>query len=357
MNNHMKNSAATCGRSKALDEYKCPLIALLTFLILSSSYSVEAQFTYTTNADNSLTITGYTGSGGAVAIPTNIEGLRVTGIGLWAFNGNANVTSVTIPGTVTSVGFASFQGCSMLCNVTFPDSLTYIADYMFNGCPNLTNAPIPPSVTSIGEQAFNDTGFVTITIPTNVSSIGADAFSECTALAKATLCGITTLPEGAFLDCASLVSVTLPDTVTDIIGNPFGNCPSLTEVFFQGNFPSQLTGEADEGVVFSDNPNVKVYYLIGTSNWTFCTLATGITPVLWNPLIQATNGNFGVQNNQFGFDITGTTNIPIVVQASTNPANPVWTSLTNVTLTNGLFHFSEPAQPNSPARYYRIASP
>jgi hypothetical protein len=32
-------------------------------------------------------------------------------------------------------------------------------------------------------------------------------------------------------------------------------------------------------------------------------------------------------------------------------------ALTNVTLTNGLFHFSEPLQPNTPARYYRIASP
>jgi hypothetical protein len=46
-----------------------------------------------------------------------------------------------------------------------------------------------------------------------------------------------------------------------------------------------------------------------------------------------------------------------VVEASTNLANPVWTPLTNVTLTNGLFHFSESAQPNSAGRYYRIRSP
>jgi hypothetical protein len=74
-------------------------------------------------------------------------------------------------------------------------------------------------------------------------------------------------------------------------------------------------------------------------------------------MIQTGNGNFGVQNNQFGFDITGTPAIPIVVQACTNLANPVWTPLTNVTLTTGSFHFSEPLQPNTPARYYRIAFP
>jgi hypothetical protein len=124
-----------------------------------------------------------------------------------------------------------------------------------------------------------------------------------------------------------------------------------------GNGPILLTAEPGAGFVFKDNPNTTVYYLPGTSNWTWLAQFTGVTTALWNPLIQTANGSFGVRNNQFGFDITGTTNIPIVVQASTNPANPVWTSLTNVTLTNGLFHFSEPVLPNTPYRYYRIASP
>jgi hypothetical protein len=79
--------------------------------------------------------------------------------------------------------------------------------------------------------------------------------------------------------------------------------------------------------------------------------------VLWNPLIQTGDGNFGVQNNQFGFDITGTAGIPIVVEACTNLANPVWTPLTNVTLTGGQFYFSEPLQSNASGRYYRVNLP
>jgi hypothetical protein len=124
-----------------------------------------------------------------------------------------------------------------------------------------------------------------------------------------------------------------------------------------GNGPMILSGMPDSGEVFSDNHNVTVYYLAGTSNWTFLTDVTGVTTVLWNPLIQTGDGNFGVQNNQFGFDITGTPAIPIVVEACTNLANPVWTPLTNVTLTGGQFYFSEPLQSNASGRYYRVNLP
>jgi len=80
---------------------------------------------------------------------------------------------------------------------------------------------------------------------------------------------------------------------------------------------------------------------------------------LWNPLIQTGDGSFGVQTNQFGFTITNgsTTNIPIVVEACTNPASPVWSPLQTVTLTNGLFCFSDPQWTNSPACFYRLRSP
>ena len=63
-----------------------------------------------------------------------------------------------------------------------------------------------------------------------------------------------------------------------------------------------------------------------------------------------------MRNNQFGFNITGTTNIPIVVEASTGLASPVWTPLQSLTLTNGSYYFSEPFQPGSSQRYYRISS-
>ena len=56
----------------------------------------NAQFTYTTNADHTLTITGYTGSGGVVNIPSTINGLPVSSIGCRAFFYCFSLSSVTI---------------------------------------------------------------------------------------------------------------------------------------------------------------------------------------------------------------------------------------------------------------------
>ena len=69
------------------------------------------------------------------------------------------------------------------------------------------------------------------------------------------------------------------------------------------------------------------------------------------------DGSFGVSNNQFGFNVTGTANIPIVVEACTNLASPVWTVLRSLKLTNGSFYFSDPQWTNYSGRFYRISSP
>ena len=79
--------------------------------------------------------------------------------------------------------------------------------------------------------------------------------------------------------------------------------------------------------------------------------------MLWNPSIQGGDGNFGVQGNRFGFTITGTANIPIVVAACTNLAHPTWLPLQTCTLTNGSIYFSDPDWSNHPTRLYRIRSP
>ncbi|MEI6569367.1 MAG: immunoglobulin domain-containing protein, partial [Verrucomicrobiota bacterium] len=72
--------------------------------------SVTMPFTYTTN-NGAITITDYTGSGGAVSIPNTISGLPVTSIGGWAFYSITSLTSVTIPNSVTSIENGAFISC------------------------------------------------------------------------------------------------------------------------------------------------------------------------------------------------------------------------------------------------------
>jgi hypothetical protein len=107
--------------------------------------------------------------------------------------------------------------------------------------------------------------------------------------------------------------------------------------------------------VFASDTNATVYYLPGTTGWS--SPFGGAPALLWNPLIQTGDASFGVLNNQFGFNISGTANIPIVVEAGASLSNPVWQPLQILTLTNGAFYFTDPQWTNYPARFYRITSP
>ena len=86
---------------------------------LALPYINPSQFIYTTNADNTLTITGCTDSCGAVFVPSTMFGLPVTSIGPNAFYDCTNLTSVAIPSTVTNIAGDAFSGCANLSGVYF----------------------------------------------------------------------------------------------------------------------------------------------------------------------------------------------------------------------------------------------
>jgi hypothetical protein len=217
----------------------------------------QAQYSYSTN-NGTITINTYVGHGGALVIPSTINGLPVTTLGNNVFTSRTNLTSVIIPKTVTNIG-----------------------DLAFFSCSGLTNLTLPGSVTSIGQYAFQ-------------------------------------------------------------------YCSKLTAVFCLSNAPATAPN------AFSGNTVATIYYLPGTIGWE-ATLG-GRPTALWNPAIQTTGPGFGVINSQFGFTITGTPNIPIVIEASTNCA-PLWTPLQSSTLTNGSIHFTDPAWSNYTTRFYRLRSP
>lgn len=121
----------------------------------------------------------YTGSGGAVKIPSSVNGEKVTAIGVGAFSGSG-VTSVTVPSGVQRIGQESFSDCTALEKVSLPSSLNSIGAGAFFGCTALSSVTIPTGTTTIGDDAFADCAALkSVSIPASVTSIGDGAFNNC----------------------------------------------------------------------------------------------------------------------------------------------------------------------------------
>jgi hypothetical protein len=230
---------------------------------------------------------------------------------------------------VTMIGSSAFDGCSSLSNIALPESVNAVLDSAFNNCSSLTKIVIPYGVTVIGNWEFSGCSSLTnIVFSDNVTDIGVSAFNGC----------------------ASLTAITIGKSVSYIGVLAFDSCSNLTSILFKGNVP--LLGSGNP--IFGGNTNAVVYYLPGTAGWG-STLDV-LPAVLWDPQVQTGDGHFGVRNNQFGFNITGATNIPIVVESSTNLRGG-WTPLQAVALTNGLYYFTDPQWTNYAGRFYRVRSP
>jgi hypothetical protein len=196
------------------------------------------------------------------------------------------------------------------------------------------------------------------TIGDGVTSIGDYAFYQCSSLTNVTIpCSVTDIGEWAFGSCSSLATVRIPNSVTNIGDSAYQNCYSLRAVYFQGNAPtlgSLAFCYEWYGVLYYDW-YATIYYSPGTTGW--ASTFGGVPAVLWNPQVQTRGASLRVLTNGFGFTITGTPNIPVVVEACANLANPVWNPLQSLILINGSIYFSDPQWTNYPGRFYRLGSP
>ena len=129
---------------------------------------------YSYYADNTATVSRYTGTATELVIPAEVthEGktYKVTAIGGYAFQKNSTLTRVTIPEGVKTIGPNAFIGCTSLTSITIPEGVTMIEHYAFCDCTSLTNVIIPEGVTYIGNKAFlGCTSLKSVSLPASLT--------------------------------------------------------------------------------------------------------------------------------------------------------------------------------------------
>jgi hypothetical protein len=374
------------------------------FMLLCGTVQATLPYTYTTN-NGAITITGYTGSGGAVDIPSVIDGLPVTRIERGAFDGNRagdSLTRITVPDSVISIGTSAFFVCRNLTNAMIGTGVTNIETFAFYFCTSLTEITVADgnstyssvdgvlfnksrtaliqypggkagsynvsgSVTSIGDYAFSHClGLTAVAIPDSVTNIGDAAFYICGLTNVVIGSGVANIGDYAFSSCYSLTSITIPNNVTSIGDYAFGpvltnvmigtgvtnigtsafvDCYNLIEITIAAD---NLTYSSAGGVLFNKSRTVLIQYPEGKAgNYTVPDSVTSIGDSAFFSCCSLTsvvipNGVTNIGNSAFTYCINLTSiTIPSSVAIIESRAFSDCYSLTNVTIGSGVINIGD----------------
>lgn len=285
-------------------------LLLVLFPLLSLGEEAEQQllqfgeYQYRFLENDTVEIVKYNGAGGAITIPSEIEGYSVTSIGENAFQKCNTIISVEIPEGVCSIERDAFYLCKNLVNVHFPDSVTYIGRFAFGycnslekaelpenlsilddcgfyGCDSITYISFPKTFISIGSCALNCRNIVTFDVPEkhpNLAVIDGVLFSKPDKtilrypggkedISYSIPQGIVTIADRCFEGCISLESVSIPESVTTIGESAFMECNSLRSI----NIPDNIT-TIGQGAFYSCNSLKSIIipnHVTRINTWTF----------------------------------------------------------------------------------------
>ena len=333
----------------------------------------------------SITNIGYQAFSGCVDM-TNLQfGAGVLRIRNGAFSSCHKLPSVVLPDSMTNIDNA-FSYCGQLTNITIGKGLMGIGGWAFFQCPKLArfsvdplnpflssaddvlfnkdqtallacgtaHGPgylIPQTVTNIGNFAFAQcTNLTAITIPDTVTSLGTNVFYQCTGLTNVLIGnGVTSIPVYTFQSCSNLLSITFSASVTNTTSYAFGSCKRLSSIYFLGDVPS-----GSYPTLFASSTNGVVYYLPGAVGWgpTF----GGLPTMQLGLPMQSVKLNTSSPAKQFDFDINWANGKTVVIEATTNLANPDWLPIATNNVGVDPAYFSDPDLDNHTTRFYRIHS-
>ena len=173
-----------------------------------------------------------------INIPINDREYKLTHISDSAFFRKKYLKTAYIPDGVLSIGKDAFRECKNMLSVNLPESIIFIDDYAFYGCNTIKYLRLPSKITVISECAFSGCGLKKIDIPEGVTHMGLDAFGNCDKLEEVKLPStLKMIDRGVFWNCSSLKQISIPQNVANIGEFCFFGCNSLTDIYNLASIP------------------------------------------------------------------------------------------------------------------------
>ena len=224
-------------------------------------------FTYTTNDDGSITITGIDTSADVYSklkdkfvIPKKLGDKTITSISDGLFENNTDIKTVSIKASITKIPNNCFKNCINLTSVEYPDSVVEFGNSAFENT-GITTMKISSNIEKIGDNAIDTT--VSISCKKNSAAyeyamkngnpLVTINYANLLNINNGTITGFNTNNEeytefDGVLDIPSTIN---GQTVTSINGDAFRGNKKITSV----NIPSTITTIG--GYAFYDCSNLK----------------------------------------------------------------------------------------------------
>lgn len=262
--------------------------AALAAALAAHAAAADPAWTTAPLDDGTLAITGADAPAtGAVAVPAQIGGTTVTGIGDYAFLEWTGATSFTLPETLRAIGTAAFGACTGLAELTIPASVATIGDNAFADCDNLMDLRFDGDRPGGTEDAGLPDGAV-VHVRSDAQGWG-DTWSWCPVVrdtepvapllviedgvvtaCRATASGaiiipaesggqpVTAIGPHAFTGCNSITSVVVSENVRSVADGAFSGCDALEVIEFLGDAPEitsggNLGGDPETTIVIFDS--------------------------------------------------------------------------------------------------------
>ena len=162
--------------------YNFLIVFLLIFIVFILPVQAEQYGDYEyVIKNNGSVILAYNGTEQSVSIPYSFGYFNVTEIAEGAFQGNDNIVSVTMPGSIEIVGDRAFADCTNLETLVLSVGVKEIGNEAFLNCGKVSSVILPFSLEVIGKRAFGgctSLSFISDLTGINLKKVGSGAFDD-----------------------------------------------------------------------------------------------------------------------------------------------------------------------------------